>query len=265
MPKRGDNPLPPPDSPLASIYEELKSRAADGDAEAAARMYHEILGCANAQELLRRLQRSLSRLLYDDTSKLSAEELVEREDDLAEIAGELDKARRHSDLCAGVSDDQLLLAPAALRAAQLGDSAASNCYVGGVMLDGKGLLDHPEWLAEYKNNAPTLAQAAVTKGDWSMVAQLQRAYAQSLGAGLLGQVTGADPVQSYRYLKLRQLGTIGQRNASIVERQLARAAQGLSAANLSSSDAWAQDSYQRYFSANPAYDLGRGANTCHDD
>jgi len=256
--------LPPPGIPLASIYDDLKARAADGDAEAASRLYQELRQCARAHEQLRKLPRSASRLLYEDIAKLNADDLDKREQSLAEIEEGLGRARRDSDLCAGVSDDQLLFAPEALRAAQLGDTAASNCYVGGAMLNGKGLLDHPEWLAQYKNNALKLAQGAVTHGDWAMVDQLQIAYAQSFGAGLLGQVTGADPLKSYRYLKLRRLGATDKGN-DYIDHQLARAAQALSATDVRAGDAWAQDAYQRYFSANPTYEPGRFEKMCDDD
>ncbi len=257
-------PLPPPNTPLAQVYADLKARADAGDAPAAARLYHDVGRCLHTHDVLTNQARAAGWMLEDDTSKLDADQLARRERRLGTIEDDLAKARASSSLCDGVTPAQLQLAPAALRAAQLGDAQAADCYVGAGLTAGGGLLDHPEWLQDYKDNALSLANAAVEQGDWAMVGQLQRAYAQSNGAGLLGQVTGADPSQAYAYLKLRSLGAVTPQGNSYLSRQLADAAQNLPADAVTQGDTWAQSTYQQYFGATPQINTPRGFNPCQN-
>jgi hypothetical protein len=254
----------PANVPLAKIYDELKARADAGDAQAASQLYRDLHRCAIARESLRALPRYVNQELDEDTSKLDADQLTRREAHLASMEERLTKARTDNESCGDLTEAQLLLTPIAQRAAQLGDVSAINCYVGGAMMYGQGILDHPEWLAQYKADALNMAMSAVSQGDWRMIAQLQRAYAGGLGANLLGQVTGSDPAQAYRYMKLRQLGSSDEK-AAYFGKELSYAAQGLSDSDISSGDAWAQDAYQRYFSANPVNNVMRNVNACQDE
>jgi hypothetical protein len=256
--------LPPANAPLAKIYDELKARAEAGDAQAASQLYRDVHRCALARHDLRTLPRFVSRELDDDTTKLDAGQLTRREAHLASMEERLMKAQADSDGCGDLTEAQLALTPIALRAAQLGDLAASNCYVGGSILNGQGILDHPEWLTQYKDNALKVALAAVDEGDWKMVAQLQRAYAGGFGSTLFSQVTGLDAAQAYRYMKLRRLGSPEDKTAYF-DKELGYAAQGLSASDISAGDAWAQDAYQRYFGSNPVNNVVRNTNVCEDD
>ncbi len=256
--------LPPPNAPLAQVYADLKARAVAGDAPAASRLYRDVGRCLHARDVLTNQTRTASWMLEDDTSKLDANELSRREQRLGTIQDELSKARASSSLCDGVMPEQLQLAPVALRAAQLGDAQAADCYVSAGLTTGGGLLDHPEWLQDYKDNAMSLANTAVEQGDWTMVGQLQRAYAQSNNAGLLGQVTGADPSQAYAYLKLRSLGAVTPQGSSFLNRQLTDAAQGLPTGAVTEGDTWAQNTYQQYFGTNPQINTPRGFNPCQN-
>lgn len=255
-------PLPPRNAPLAQAYADLKARAEAGDAPAASRLYRDVGRCLHTRDVLTNQARAASWLLEDDTSRLDADQLSRRERRLGNIEDELSKARANHELCDGLAPEQLQIAPLALRAAQLGDTQAADCYVNSGLTTGGGLLDHPEWLQDYKENALSLASAAIEQGDWTMVYQLQRAYAQAAGAGLLGQVTGADPSQAYAYLKLRSLGAVTQQGSSFLGRQLADAAQNLPVDAVTQGDAWAQTTYQQYFSANPQIDTPRNFNPC---
>ena len=257
-------PLPPPNAPLTQVYADLRARADAGDAPAASRLYRDVGRCLHARDALTSQTHAASWMLEDDTSKLDANQLSRREQRLATIEDELSKARAASGLCEGITPEQLQLAPVALRAAQLGDTQAADCYVSAGLTTGGGLLDHPEWLQDYKDNAMSLANAAVEQGDWAMVGQLQRAYAQSTGASLLSQVTGADPVQAYAYLKLRSLGSETSQGTSFLNRQLADAAQGLPTGAVTEGDTWAQSTYQQYFGTNPQFNMPRGVNPCQN-
>ena len=256
--------LPPPDAPLAQTYADLKARADAGDAPAAARLYRDVGRCLHTRDVLTNQARAASWMLEDDTSRLDAGQLSRRERRLGSIEGELTKARANSELCDNLTPAQLQLAPVALRAAQLGDTQAADCYVSAGLTTGGGLLDHPEWLQDYKSNALSLANNAVQQGDWTMVGQLQRAYAQSAGAGLLGQVTGGDPSQAYAYMKLRSLGAVTPQGTGFLSQQLAQAAQNLPADAVTQGDAWAQNAYQQYFGTNPQIDTPRGFNPCQN-
>ena len=245
-------PLPPPGTPLAKIYDELKARADAGDVEAASRLFTEAQHCFNSRQTARMLPRAADLFLEEDTSKLSAEELSQREKHLADLEEHLAKARAENELCEGLSDAQLQLTPLALQAAQLGDTAASDCYVSGfLMYISGGLLDHPEWLTQYKSSAMTIAQAALEQGDWRMVAELRNAYGQTFGVTPLAQLTGGDAVQYYRYLKLQLLGAT-DKNATALGRQVAEAAQSLTAVDVNAGDAWAQEKYLRFFGGTPS-------------
>jgi hypothetical protein len=257
-------PLPPQDAPLAQVYADLKARADAGDAAAASRLYRDVGRCLHTRDVLNNQSRAAGWMLEDDTSRFNADQLARRERRLGTIEDELTQARANSSLCDHVAPAQLQLAPVALRAAQLGDAQAADCYVGSGLMASGGLLDHPEWLQDYKDNALSLANAAVQQGDWAMVNQLQRAYAQSNGAGLLSQVTGADPSQAYAYLKLRSLGAVTPQGNSFLSRQLADAAQNLPADAVSQGDTWAQGTYQQYFGANPQINTPRGFNPCQN-
>jgi len=256
--------LPPPDAPLAQVYADLKTRADAGDAQAASRLYRDVGRCLHTRDVLANQSRAASWMLEDDTSGLDADQLARRERRLGTIEDELAKARANSGLCEGATPAELQLAPVALRAAQLGDVQAADCYVSAGLTAGGGLLDHPEWLQDYKANALSLANSAVEQGDWTMVNQLQRAYAQSSGAGLLAQVTGGDPSQAYAYLKLRSLGAVTPQGNSFLSRQLADAAQNLPADAVTQGDTWAQNAYQQYFGANPQINTPRGFNPCQN-
>jgi len=257
-------PLPPPNAPLAEVYADLRARADAGDAPAASRLYRDVGRCLHTRDVLNNRSRAVGWILEDDTSRLNADKLERRERRLSAIEEELAEARANSSVCEGLTPSQLELAPVALRAAQLGDAQAADCYVSAGLTAGGGLLDHPEWLQDYKNNALALANSSVQQGDWEMVNQLRRAYAQSNGAGLLSQVTGADPSQAYAYLKLQSLGAATSQGNSYLSHQLADAAQNLPADTVAQGDAWAQSTYQQYFGANPQVNTPRGFNPCQN-
>ena len=253
--------LPPPDIPLSQIYAELKARADAGDVAAAARLFQEAQHCFRARMTMLTMPRSVAALLRQDSSRLNAEQLKEREENLARVEQQIEDARAGNAKCEGLTDAQLQLAPLALQAAKLGDADASRCYVSGIFLYTGGLLDHPEWLTQYRSSALPLAQAAIERGDWAMVAQLSNGYSGELFFAPLGQLLGIDPAQGYRYLKLQRLGA---REGSVprLDDELAAATRELSVGQIAEGDAWAQDVYLRYFGGQPASSDSAGSNFC---
>ena len=253
--------LPPPGTPLVQIYRDLKARADAGDVAAAARLFQEAQHCFRAHTTMLLMPRSAAAMLRQDSSKLDAEQLKEREENLARIEQQIEDARAESAGCAGLTDAQLQLAPLALQAAKLGDADASRCYVSGIFLYTGGLLDHPEWLAQYRSSALPLAQAAIERGDWAMVAQLSNGYSGEMFFAPLGQLLGNDPAQAYHYLKLQRLGA---REGSVprLDEELAAATRGLSVEQIAEGDAWAQDVFLRYFGGQPTSSDPAGNNFC---
>jgi hypothetical protein len=250
------SPLPPPDTSLAQIYDELKARADTGDVAAASRLYETVQQCLTVVGNVVALQTMLDQYGSQDTRGQNAEELARREKTIASMQRQLAQdSAIEAGVCAGVSPTQLQIMPAALRAAQLGDDAAANCYVGMPMAYAHGLIDHPEWLAQYKQQALTLADAAISRGDWTMVVQLQHAYAEPFYAdgGLLHQLTGTDLAIAYRYTKLLRLGTERATDISVsfLDQQLIHAYQTLPESVIRAGDAWADDVYKRDFNSNP--------------
>lgn len=258
-------PLPAADTPLAPIYDDLVTRARSGDAAAASRLFRDLSGCNAARTKVAVEPIVVNHALDEDLSKLSESDLRQRENFLAARASELEKAKHALAVCDGLSETQLQITPIALRAAQLGDTAAANCYVGGFPFIGKGLIAHPEWVTQFRDNALALANAAVASGDWSMVAQFEKAYDYSPpdAIGFLGELTGTDPLQRYRYLRLERLGA-SERLAPEFDRQIAAAERDLSAEQISAAAAWAQDAYQRSFAMHPERKAMREPVVCPD-
>jgi hypothetical protein len=249
-------PLPPPDAPLSQTYHTLKARADAGDGAAAARFYHDVRGCFSARVKLGTLATRISLVadpaIFPAGTKPSAKQQQERDQHLADLRQELDAAKRIAAQCDGLNEEQLRLAPAALTAARLGDKAASDCYISGMPLFVGGILDHPEWLVQYKDNALAIANNALAAGDWSVVGELQRAYAPTgFHFGPLADLTGIDPVMNYRLLRLQRLGATNEQAAQSLDRMIAAVVQDLSGNAIGEGDAWAQDTFAKYFSSVP--------------
>lgn len=242
-------PLPPPGTPLAQIHDELKARADAGDVAAASRLYYDVRDCFAAK----RLQRTLPRLMQTSINlkadgKDSAHAQVIQEAVLRMTEGQYKFAQQQHDICAGLSDDQIdSVTPIALRAANLGDARALGCYVGSNLDYMPGLLNHPEWLIQFKQNALALAQHGVTQGNWLAVHALTQAYLGNASGFLLTQATGPDPTKAFAYMQLEKLGNPDARAAVETDRRLALAAEQLTPEQQADAETWAQDTYAHFF------------------
>jgi hypothetical protein len=149
----------------------------------------------------------------------------------------------------------------ALQAAQLGDQQATSCYLGTSYTGMPQLIDHPDWLGDFKQNALQLANTAVQQGNWNAVELLQGAYL-GIFSTPLSETTGADPVMRYRYLMLERLGAHGP-FAARLDTRIKDAADELNSSQLSDADAWARDTYAQYFQdSGPSNVASVGANIC---
>lgn len=260
--KNADASLPPPGTPLKQTYDELKARADAGDAQAASRLYSDLQRCSRSDHI--------QRMLPWITQTMDAGASVNKQpssDQLKFVSALLDVQQRQLDfvrenqaLCDDLDKQELSsVFPAALRAAQLGDEQALDCYVASNMGALRDLIDHPEWLGQYKENAPALIESAVQRGDWEVVSLLHSAYDGTFTGSMLSELVSPDPATSYRYLQLQRVGASGAL-AKRLDKQIARAEQQLTASQIADAVAWAQDEYSRYFndsSSNVDYNLSK--------
>lgn len=244
--------LPAPGTPLKDTFAELQAEAAAGDTAAASRLFRDVQRCADVRRINAVVPRMAESMLNQKADGMSADQLKNHERVMANFNRQLAFANDNAALCADLGDDQInQLLPASMQAAMLGDQSAANCYVAGGASYGlpPGLLDHPEWLAEYKQNALNIANAALQAGDWKMVGILRSAYANELGNSLLSQATGADPAMAYRYQKLLSLRASDTKVQAAEQSALTYAAAQITPQARADADAWAQQEYSQYFSA----------------
>ncbi len=247
--------------------DDLQARAEAGDAEAASRLYRDLQRCAEVHSINQRVPDLALHHLNKKTDRLSPDSAKNESTMLGMIDDELKFARDNAALCDGVDGDEVSnVIPAALQAANLGDTSAASCYLGSDLTRQPDLFDHLDWLNTYKDNALTVADAAVSRGDWTVVKQLAFAYKNVFAGDLLSQVTGRDSALAYRYLKLWRLGAAPGQDTEYTDIELAGLASQLPPDSLGDADAWAQDAYRRYFSAVTPYTDQRGSiNICQRD
>jgi hypothetical protein len=252
--------LPPRDAPLVDIFDDLKARADAGDAAAAARLYRDVQRCSATRQL-QRVIAFISNQHPDTTGEVGfvkwgaqGGEVQWRSEALAFVAASATR-------CAGATSGQLdSLVPVMYRAAQLGDVGAIDCYAGSGFAQMPGLLDHPEWLADMLD-VPRMTDYAVRQGDWNAVELMHHSYAGIFRDRPAGQAIQPDPVMDYRYLRLERLGATGAFMHKL-DRLLADAANVLTPQQVADGDAWAGDTYTRYFGGSTSNEVANGANIC---
>jgi hypothetical protein len=264
-------PLPASGTPLKESFEPLEAAAAAGDAEAASRLYRDIQRCASARRINATVPRMAEFALNRKTDGMSADELRGRERMMANYSRELAFSNETAALCEGLSDDQInQLFPISMQAGILGDLNAANCFLSGggayPFSMPPGLLDHPEWLADYKQNALNVANTAVQAGDWSVVGMLRYAYGNTGGSGnLLAQVTGQDPAMAYRYQKLMSLRASDPKAQATMQAGLDKVAAQITPQARADADAWAQQEFQQYFSSGTQQQAQRYVQPCQSE
>jgi hypothetical protein len=255
-------PLPTADAPLAQTFDALKARADAGDTDAASRLFHDVNRCFASRNIEHIIALVAPIELGTDLEKADSEQFKAHEEMLKSMQSELDMVKRTRPFCSDVGDEKLdQFFPIMLQAAQGGDARAISCYLGTELMNMPGLLHHPEWLEQFKQNALTLAETGVAQGDWATVGLLAYSYGGAFRYSPLNQVTGVDPALAYRYFKLELLGS-SDKFTTKANSQLAVAAQRLTAAQIAAGDAWAQDTFSRNFANTSSNGLSNGVNTC---
>lgn len=238
-------------TPLKAAIGTLKAQAASGNAAAASRLFADLRTCTKVRNIE---QMPLDRTL----NAIKSGQLEAGEGALTDMQGKLDFAESNSELCSGISMIELMeLTPATLQAAKLGDMSAIECYVAmGIMGVGAmpGLIDHPEWLSDYKKNVMPLVQTAMSRGNWNVVTMLQSTHMNGgENASILGQAIESNPLQAYRYLRLMDSGYVG--GNPHWQEELSRLAKEIKPEARRDADAWAQETYQHYYRSSPIADM----------
>lgn len=242
-------PLPAAKTPLVETIDVLKSRADAGDAQAASRLYNDLLRCRVSAWINVNVAQTAKSALLESSANLTSEQIDQKEKHLARMQELLDSARANAALCSGLPSAALeQIVPATLRAAQLGDDDAASCYVDGYFLTQHGVLDHPEWLAQYKQHALDVADQSLARGNWTMARQFYDALGAVHGETFFGQLTGRDAAKQYRYSKLMQLGE-DPSDRSFIDSELSSLLPSLSANDITVGDIWARNTYRRFFAS----------------
>ena len=261
--RQSRTPLPPPGSPLAQIYDKLKRRADAGDAAATTRLFHDVHRCNVVQQERHELAEVMPHFAAANEKAGNASYGIVRDSrvDVKLVSAGIDFVQANSVLCDGVTVEQLeSITPLTLQMAQLGDLNALNCYVGTDFEGMQGLLDHPEWIEQYRAQVPGLVESALQRGDWVTVDLLHHAYSGAFNTSARGQLFGVDPAMDYRVLRLEQLGATGA-FADKLAPMVAGAAKALLPTQVADAEAWANDYYSRYFNS-ASNEVSNDANIC---
>jgi hypothetical protein len=256
--------LPAANVPLKQTLHQLEALADAGDAQAASRLYRDTQRCAQTRQVNKTIRKFVNRTLEGKPSSGSAEDLNDYDEMLANSQKALTFAESNAAFCADLSDEEIdSVIPAELRAAQLGDNDAANCYLAeGFSSMPQELLNHPEWLTDFRDNALDVAQTALRNGDWLMVTLLQAAYSDEFGFNPLAKLTGNDPAQAYAYAKLHVLGAARADTAAIYERELAELSKQISAQAAQDASNWAENTFRDSFASSKNPSSQSATNLC---
>lgn len=200
-------PLPPLDAPLATVVRELKPRAQAGDARALCRLAVEYRYCAELQGRMQMIESGVARAQerIEEGGQQGGEgdrrggwRSTERMASAFEQTSEL---YRH---CEGVDVPKSSDIVRYMReAAVAGHPQAAGQYVSGELFTGSDMLDNLPELALYRDNAESMALAAVAQGDLRTAWKLAEAYASEPGdrrRTLLAQAVDSQPVRALSLL-----------------------------------------------------------------
>lgn len=163
--------LPPADVPLASIYNDLSSRAKDGDGNAAMRLFSDLTKCKNRNKLMAQVNHlSFPGGKNSANGGVAHPELVDKN---------LKYLNSTDSLCAGVKDDAIEARGDFLRQAALdGNSQAMVCYAKSTQEVGPDYLTNSwfDYADRWIQEAPYFAQQAFERGQADAIPLLIDAY-----------------------------------------------------------------------------------------
>lgn len=196
-PSRDRSPLPPIDTPVAAILDELEARARAGDVRAACRLASELSRCGSVDKRLAMQVRQTESLAEQPSVRTD-----QQVDSIArfDLALELDQQA-----CAGVTKARTREALRWLLVAARGRHAPSmTAFLAGGWFLEPASIHHVEVFAAYAREAESMAIALVEMGDPTVLRLLGMAYAEDHAYGLphLYEVVTPDPVTARAMLAL---------------------------------------------------------------
>lgn len=164
-----DQPLPPHDTPLTEVIDELESRALRGDRPAACRLAMDGYFCRNNP-------------LDSDSVAFFEQAIASRGRTTAADVAWIERLeamhRRAVRLCSGLPEGWVRDHSwrYLLQGAQLGDDFLAAMYVIAPPLDRNDFLENPEPWSQYQQHAATLLRRAAEHGELRAIWQLQRIH-----------------------------------------------------------------------------------------
>jgi hypothetical protein len=193
-------PLPPLDAPLAAIVRELKPRAEAGDARALCRLAVEYRYCADLQDRMQMIESGVARAQQSAESGRRGGGWRSPE----RMASAFEETNRLYQHCEGVETPSSTEIVRYMReSAVAGHPQAASYYASGDMFSNSDMLDNLSELALYRDNAESIALAAVAQGDLRAAWELARAYASDSDdprRPLLAQAVGPQPATALSLL-----------------------------------------------------------------
>lgn len=235
---RQSPPLPPLDAPLSLIVDDLRERAAKGEAAASCRLAAEYAYCGQLSYRRAEMDRWLSEreralvLISSPDAKRGAAKSIEREMALRQTR--VDELSNH---CSGATIPTASEVARTWRSSALaGNPAAMKQYASGNVFRMNSMLDALPELAIYKQEAERVATVAAKRGDFDMLLLLAAGYSPSQTASrpLLAQALEPDLARSlalYRHARdqLKRSGHESERISYEVEDRIRSLEAGLSA------------------------------------
>lgn len=205
-------PLPPEDTPLRLVLDDLQRRARAGEAQAQCRLAAEHAYCddirtalASATRMMEGQQARVARMEGEDRQARVAANVVEH------IGKRTERLLERSSHCDGVPPVSRAEIVRQWRAAALsGSRPAMVHYAVGNAFELRDTLDALPELAVYRREAESIARRAASRGSVTAVAALAAAYwpgsEDTAGATLLTQAVEQDPVESLAMYLMLQAG-----------------------------------------------------------
>lgn len=191
-------PLPPPDMPVAAMFNALQRRADRGDARASCRLAVELINCNQLE--------SLAQVGYMQNSESAEKALTESGLLMAanSVAAQQIRQLESMKSCDGISENQRRLAGNyLLQAAHAGIPEAMIRYAEGQSVTNGssmfGLLQE-KGFDQWRSNAVGLLEKALEQGEPAAVFVLYVAYSDDNSP--IGGLIANDPVKAYSYLLL---------------------------------------------------------------
>jgi hypothetical protein len=189
-------PLPPPDAPIAGVFDELASRARSGDAAAARRLADDVLRCSQVDDALA----ALNITLDIDAANTSVATAEHTERLLQMTDATLQQYRESKERCAGVDALPGSASEWLEQAARNGDPLAMLCYAL-FPSDWNPNVLSPAWQRHAEQayvQSPQLLRRAFDAGMPEAAAVLSQMHTRGSGGIWYGRI-GDDPYWAYAY------------------------------------------------------------------